>query len=66
MKPLVESFLAERGLELSPEKTSITHLTRGFDFLGQNVRRYPNGKLLIKPSRKSIKVITGKGKRDCS
>jgi RNA-directed DNA polymerase len=54
VKPTVESFLQERGLELSSEKTSITHLTEGFDFLGQNVRRYPNGKLLIKPSRRSI------------
>jgi RNA-directed DNA polymerase len=26
----------------------------GFDFLGQNVRRYPNGKLLIKPSKKNV------------
>jgi len=62
VKPLVESFLAERGLVLSPEKTSITHLTCGFDFLGQNVRRYPNGKLLIKPSRKSIKSLLTKVK----
>jgi RNA-directed DNA polymerase len=27
---------------------------QGFDFLGQNVRRYPNGKLLIKPSKKNV------------
>jgi RNA-directed DNA polymerase len=54
VKPMVESFMAERGLVLSPEKTTITHLTAGFDFLGQNIRRYPNGKLLIKPARKSI------------
>lgn len=60
VKPLVESFLSERGLELSLEKTSITHLSKGFDFLGQNVRRYPNGKLLIKPSRKSIKSLLTK------
>ena len=46
VKPLVEAFLAERGLVLSPEKTFITHVSEGFDFLGQNVRRYPNGKLL--------------------
>ena len=57
MKPIVECFLQERGLELSSEKTSITHLTEGFDFLGQNVRRYPNGKFLIKPSRKSIRSL---------
>jgi len=30
---------------------------KGFDFLGQNVRRYPNGKLLIKPSRKNVKTF---------
>jgi len=57
VKPLVEAFLRERGLELSSEKTHITHLTEGFDFLGQNVRRYPNGKLLIKPARKSIRSL---------
>jgi len=55
IKPLVEGFLRERGLELSPVKTVITHVTTGFDFLGQNVRRYPNGKLLIKPSRKNLR-----------
>jgi hypothetical protein len=41
VKPLVESFLLERGLVLSPEKTVITHVRDGFDFLGQNIRRYP-------------------------
>jgi RNA-directed DNA polymerase len=54
IKPLVEEFLQERGLELSPTKTVITHVEHGFDFLGQNVRRYPNGKLLIKPSKKNV------------
>jgi hypothetical protein len=53
IKPLIEHFLQERGLELSPKKTVITHVERGFDFLGQNVRRYPNGKLLITPSKKN-------------
>jgi group II intron reverse transcriptase/maturase len=54
IKPLVEQFLQERGLELSPTKTVITHVEHGFDFLGQNVRRYPNGKLFIKPSKKNV------------
>jgi hypothetical protein len=53
-KPLVERFLQERGLELSPTKTVITHVEHGFDFLGQNVRRYPKGKLLIKPSKNNV------------
>jgi RNA-directed DNA polymerase len=38
VKPLVEAFLMERGLTLSPEKTRITHISPGFDFLGQNIR----------------------------
>jgi len=59
IKPLVEQFLQKRGLELSPVKTVITHVEKGFDFLGQNVRKYPNGKLLIKPSKKSVKAFLG-------
>jgi hypothetical protein len=54
IKPLVEGFPRERGLELSPVKTVITDLTTGFDFVSQNMCRYPNGKLLTKPSRKNI------------
>src|SRR6201987_1162781 len=57
VKPLVEQFLQPRGLELSPKKTVITHVEQGFDFLGQNVRKYPNGKLLIKPSKKNVKTF---------
>ncbi len=50
--PAISSFLAERGLRLSPEKTKITHIDTGFDFLGANVRKY-NGKLLIKPTKRN-------------
>ena len=57
--PAVVDFLAVRGLQIQPEKTKITHIDKGFDFLGQNVRKY-NGKLLIKPSRKSIKSFKRK------
>ena len=39
VKPLIEQFLKERGLELSAEKTIVTHITQGFDFLGQTVRK---------------------------
>ena len=53
VKPVVEQFMRERGLELSPEKTTITHIAEGFDFLGQNVRKYGT-KLLIKPSKKNV------------
>ncbi len=44
VKPLIETFMKERGLELSSEKTCITHIEDGFDFLGQNVRKYKTGK----------------------
>jgi RNA-directed DNA polymerase len=59
VKPCVEAFLAEPGLELSKEKTKITHISEGFDFLGQNVRKY-GGKLLIKPSAKNVKAFLEK------
>jgi RNA-directed DNA polymerase len=59
IKPIVETFLKERGLELSPQKTKITHVDEGFDFLGFNVRKY-KGKLLIKPSKKNIKSFLEK------
>src|SRR3984893_9305850 len=57
IKPLIETFMRERGLELSPEKTCITHIEDGFDFLGQNGRKYKTGKrhtLLIKPAQKNV------------
>jgi len=59
VKPLVEEFLRERGLELSQEKTQVTHIADGFDFLGQNVRKY-HGKLLIKPSCKNVATFLAK------
>lgn len=58
-KEIVVEFLAERGLELSPEKTRIVHLTEGFNFLGQNVRLYDD-KVLIKPSKEALQSIYGK------
>ncbi|WP_245994817.1 group II intron maturase-specific domain-containing protein [Yersinia hibernica] len=53
IKPLIVTFLKERGLELSPEKTVITSVSEGFDFLGFNIRKYRN-KLLIKPSKSNV------------
>lgn len=59
VRPMVEQFLATRGLTLSPEKTKITHIQDGFDFLGMNIRKY-DGKLLIKPAKDKIKTFLGK------
>ncbi|WP_349506932.1 group II intron reverse transcriptase/maturase [Agrobacterium pusense] len=53
VKPWVVSFLAQRGLSLSAEKTRITHIEDGFDFLGWNFRKY-SGKFLMKPSKKNV------------
>ena len=51
--PVIESFLKERGLELSREKTKITHISVGFDFLGQHLRKYGDT-LLVTPSKKNV------------
>jgi RNA-directed DNA polymerase len=59
IKIQLTDFLSQRGLQLSQEKTMITHISNGFDFLGFNIRKY-NGTLLIKPSDKSRKKITEK------
>jgi RNA-directed DNA polymerase len=56
VKPAVVAFLKERGLELSEEKTKVTHIDDGFDFLGFHVRKYA-GKLLIKPAKHSVKTF---------
>jgi RNA-directed DNA polymerase len=40
VQPALVEFLAERGLVLSPEKTRITQIKDGFDFLGWNIRKY--------------------------
>lgn len=57
IRDMIIDFLKERGLEVSDDKTLITNINEGFDFLGWNFRKY-NGKLLIKPSKKSIKRFT--------
>jgi len=64
-KDKIEKFLREKiGLELSNEKTKITHISNGFDFLGFNIRKYTEkspkskyhsiGKLLIKPQKEKV------------
>ena len=46
-------------MNLSKEKTFITNINDGFDFLGWNFRKY-NEKLIIKPSNKSVNKVTKK------
>lgn len=62
---LLEDYLDERGLTLAPDKTKITHINDGFDFLGFNIRRYigyDRDKVLIKASKDSIKSFKRKAK----
>ncbi|ABR47778.1 Group II intron, maturase-specific domain protein [Alkaliphilus metalliredigens QYMF] len=59
LKKVVSSFLETRGLMLSEEKTMITHIDDGFDFLGWSFRKF-KGKLIVKPSKDSIKSLIRK------
>jgi RNA-directed DNA polymerase len=59
IKELVSQFLTIRGLTLSEEKTKITHIDDGFDFLGWTFRKF-KGKLIVKPSKDSIKTLIRK------
>ena len=58
--PLIEEFLSVRGLNLSPDKTAVTHIEDGFDFLGWNVSNDENGQLLIVTSRKNVDALMDK------
>lgn len=62
VKPVIAQFLAERGLRLSEEKTRVTHIEEGFNFLGQNVRKR-GSKLLITPTRHSIRHVLEKSRQ---
>ncbi len=52
--PRLTEFLAGRGLELSEAKTRTVHIDDGFDFLGFNLRHFPNGKLLARPQKEKV------------
>jgi RNA-directed DNA polymerase len=57
VKTRLAEWLAPRGLTFNEDKTRIVHLADGFDYLGFNIRRYRNGKLLIKPSPDAVRRI---------
>lgn len=61
----LQTFLQEElKLELSVEKTHVTHVNNGFDFLGFHVRRYTSQndrpKLLVTPSQKAVTRLKAK------
>lgn len=57
VKARLAEWLAPRGLVFNETKTQITHLAQGVDFLGYTIRRFPNGKLLTKPSNDAMRRI---------
>jgi RNA-directed DNA polymerase len=57
VKQRLAAWLEPRGLAFNEDKTRIVHLTEGFCFLGFHIRLYRNRKLLIKPSKASVKRI---------
>lgn len=62
VKPAIRSFLSQRGLNLSGEKTRITRIEDGFDFLGQHLRKYGE-KFIVTPSKNSVKGIVCKTRK---
>jgi RNA-directed DNA polymerase len=70
--PVVRDFLAERGLTLARNKTKITNIEDGFDFLGFTFREYEDkaraigykkGIFLVTPSKASVKAFKNRLKR---
>jgi RNA-directed DNA polymerase len=57
VKAALGEWLAPKGLAFNEAKTKIVSAAQGFDFLGFNVRRYSNGKLLIKPAKAAVRRI---------
>ena len=70
LKEEIAGVLTTMGLRLSPEKTLITHIDEGLDFLGWHIqRRRKRGTdryyVYTYPSRKALKSVTGKVKKIC-
>ena len=57
VKTRLAAWLAPRGLAFNEDKTRVVCLEEGFEFLGMNIRRYRNGKLLIKPSKAAVQRL---------
>ena len=60
---LIKPYLEERGLKLAPDKTLITPLNKGFNFLGFNIRAYQTQqgtKVLNMPAKDRIKRLKEK------
>jgi RNA-directed DNA polymerase len=70
MRGRAAEILAPMGLRLSEEKTKITHIDEGIDFLGWRIQRHRKKGtnrhyIYWYPSRKAVRSITGKIKMLC-
>jgi Retron-type reverse transcriptase len=66
----IAGVLSMMGLTLSPEKTLVTHIDDGLDFLGWHIqRRRKRGTdksyVYTYPARKAVKTVTGKVRTIC-
>ena len=64
------TVLSKMGLRLSPEKTLITHIDEGLDFLGWHIQRHrkrgtDRSYVYTYPARKAVKAVTGKVRTLC-
>lgn len=51
--PVIEEWLKQRGLELNPQKTKLTHISQGMDFLGFHMRQF-KGHCLTLPQKEKV------------
>ncbi|MEU9247925.1 group II intron reverse transcriptase/maturase, partial [Streptomyces sp. NPDC048385] len=70
LRDQVAGVLSTMGLRLSPEKTLITHIDEGLDFLGWHIQRHrkrgtDRHYVYTYPARKSVKTVMGKVKTAC-
>jgi RNA-directed DNA polymerase len=66
----IAEVLVPMGLRLSADKTLITHIDAGFDFLGWHIQRHRKRgtnryHVYTYPSRKAVKAVTGRIRRLC-
>ena len=66
----IAGVLSTMGLRLSPEKTLITHIDEGLDFLGWRIQRHRKrgtnrSYVYTYPARKAVQAVTGKVKTLC-
>jgi RNA-directed DNA polymerase len=70
LREKIAGVLSTMGLRLSQEKTLITHIDEGLDFLGWRIQRHhkrgsDRQYVYTYPARKAVKAVTGKVKTIC-